>query len=303
MRIRTTLVALTAVLAACSDSATAPKPHLAASDALAAKVTLPKGRIFVTATFDDAANNDIYSMNADGTGVVRLTSEPTADVLPSVSQKGTLAFYGTRNGSTGVFVMNADGTNVKQVADALVAPFTGMGSEGFAISPDGTRLVFSGTDGSDREIYVMNVDGTGLQQLTFNNDDDKHPSFGPKGEWIAFSSDRDGDLEVYTMKADGTAVTRVTYSAGYDMRPAWSPDGRLLAFESSRDGAAAIFMAAPNGGGVTRVSPVGATAMMPTWAPGSKQLAYWNAMEIWTVNVDGSAPTHVSSGAHPAWGR
>jgi Tol biopolymer transport system component len=156
MRIRTTLVALAAALAACSDSATAPQSHLTAPDALAAQVSVPKGRIFVTATFDDAANNDIYSMNADGTGVVRLTSEPTADVLPSISQKGsTIAFYGVRNGSYGVFVMNADGTNVTQVLDALVAPFTGIGSEGFAISPDGTRLVFSGSDGSDREICGM----------------------------------------------------------------------------------------------------------------------------------------------------
>ncbi len=303
MRIRTTLVALAAALAACSDSATAPRPHLAAPDALAAKVSLPKGRIYVTANFDDAANYDIYSMNADGTGAVRLTSEPTPDVLPSVSPKGTIAFYGVRSGSYGVFVMNADGTSVTQVLDALVEPFTGIGTDGFAISPDGTRLVFSGTDGNDREIYVMNIDGTRLQQLTFNNDLDRFPSFGPKGEWIVFSSDRDGDDEVYTMKSDGTAVTRVTYSAGYDIRPSWSPDGKRIAFESSRDGSAAIFTAAPSGAGVTRVSPVGTDASLPSWAPSSKQLAFGNLQGTWTVNADGSAPTYITSGRHGAWGR
>lgn len=303
MRIRTTLMALAAALAACSDSATAPRPHLAASDALAAKVTASKGRIYVSANFDDAANHDIYSMNADGTGAIRLTTEPTPDVLPSISQRGTIAFYGIRNGSYGVFVMNADGTNVTQVTDALAAPFAGMGSEGFAISPDGSRIVFSGTDGSDREIYVMNIDGTGLQQLTFNNDIDRFPSFGPKGEWIVFTSNRDGDDEIYTMRADGTAITRVTYSAGYDIHPAWSPDGKLIAFESNRDGTNAVYTVAANGAGVTRVSPVGSAGAEPAWAPSSKQLAFGTGQEIWTVNADGSAPTYVSTGRHPAWGK
>lgn len=303
MRIRTTLVALAAALAACSDSAMAPRPHLTASDALAAKGTAPKGRIIVSADFDEPGNYDIYSMNADGTGVVRLTTEPTADVMPSVSQKGSIAFYGIRNGSYGVFVMNADGTNVTQVLDALVAPFTGIGTEGFSISPDGTRLVFSGTDGSDREIYVMHLDGTAPQQLTFNNDFDNNPSFGPKGEWIVFSSDRDGDAEIYTMKADGTLITRVTYSAGYDIRPAWSPDGKLVAFESSRDGSAAVFTAAPNGTRVTRVTPAGEVGNAPAWAPTSKQLAYANLQGIWTVNADGSSPAFVSTGLFPVWGK
>lgn len=303
MRIRTTLVALAATLAACSDSAMAPRPQIAASDALAAKVTAPKGRLFVATDLDEPGNYDIYSMNADGTGAVRLTSEPTNDVSPSISQKGTIAFYGIRNGSYGVFVMNADGTNVTQVLDALVAPFTGIGTEGFALSPDGTRIVFSGTDGSDREIYVMNLDGTGLQQLTFNNDLDRFPSFGPKGEWIVFSSNRDGDDEIYTMRADGTSITRVTYSVGYDIHPAWSPDGKRIAFESNRDGTNAVYTAAPNGAGVTRVSPVGSAGASPTWAPSSKQLAYGTGQEVWTVNADGSAPTFVSKGHQPAWGK
>src|SRR5215208_3831615 len=53
---------------------------------------------------------DIYTMNADGSGVTRLTNDPARDIQPAWSPDGTkIAFVSIRDGNTEVYVMNADG--------------------------------------------------------------------------------------------------------------------------------------------------------------------------------------------------
>jgi hypothetical protein len=59
------------------------------------------------------ANADIYSMNADGSNVTRLTTDPGFDQWPAWSPDGSkIAFASNRNGTYQVFTMNADGTGV-----------------------------------------------------------------------------------------------------------------------------------------------------------------------------------------------
>ena len=57
-------------------------------------------------------------MNADGTGVTRLTDDPGADALPAWSPDGDeIVFVSDRAGNEEIFVMNADGTAVEQLTD------------------------------------------------------------------------------------------------------------------------------------------------------------------------------------------
>ena len=67
---------------------------------------------------DRDGNFEIYVMNADGTGVSRLTDEPGADALPAWSPDGErIVFVSDRSGNEEIFVMNADGTAVEQLTD------------------------------------------------------------------------------------------------------------------------------------------------------------------------------------------
>lgn len=122
---------------------------------------------------------EIYVMNADGSGVARLTdfSVPVSKRNPAWSRDGKkIAFdgWGNGNSSWSIYVMNADGSNLFQVTDNLSQ------QEHFpSWSPDGTRLAFVSDHDGNKEIYVINVDGTGLKRLTNNPSDDMYPAWSP----------------------------------------------------------------------------------------------------------------------------
>ena len=91
-----------------------------------------------------------------------------------------IAFASDRDGDYEIFVMNADGTDVRQLTsneDDEMFP---------AWSPDGNRIAFMSNRGGEFNIFVMNADGGAVRQLTDNDDDDRFPAWSPDGTLIAF---------------------------------------------------------------------------------------------------------------------
>ena len=123
-----------------------------------------------------------------------------------------IAFESDRDGDYEVFVMNPDGTEVRQLTDNDDGDY-------FPVwSPDGKRIAFASDRDGDWEIFVMNTDGTEVRQLTDNDDDDGTPAWSPDGKRTAFTSGRYGDYEIFVMNADGTDV----YSTGQEgYQPSW----------------------------------------------------------------------------------
>jgi TolB protein len=178
----------------------------------------PDGRLVFTSLRD--GDMEIYSMNADGTGVKRLTSRPGPDGGPFFSPDGTLIVFRGRELSPGpeleeyqrllkeglwrptgldIFVMNADGTGVRQVTDLQGSSFAPF------FHPDGQRIIFSSNHhdpkGRNFDLYLVNLDGTGLERVTFNDTFDGFPMFSPDGRQLVFASNRhnakDGDTNIF----------------------------------------------------------------------------------------------------------
>lgn len=86
----------------------------------------PDGRQIVFDSWDDTGNRDIYLMNADGSHLMNLTQDPGEDLGPSWSPDGSqIAFLSTRDGPSGIYVINTDGTNLRRLTyhDADREPF------------------------------------------------------------------------------------------------------------------------------------------------------------------------------------
>lgn len=157
--------------------------------------------------------NGIWLMKPDGSNPHAITSSD--DIDPTWSPDGSMiAFASSRMGTRQLFIMNADGSNIRQVTD-----LKDMGGRS-SWSPDGTRLAFYAGPSEDRNIYVINVDGANLVQLT-NGGDNLGPSWSPDGNWIAFTSFRDGNNEIYIVHPDGTGVMRLTKDPISDWQPRW----------------------------------------------------------------------------------
>ena len=87
---------------------------------------------------DRDGNAEIYSCNADGSNISRLTNNAGIDDQPAWSPDGShIAFVSDRTGHSEIYIMNADGSNVVR------RTFSESYSQNPAWSPDGARIAYS----------------------------------------------------------------------------------------------------------------------------------------------------------------
>ena len=117
-------------------------------------------------------NDGTYIINADGSDERQLTDFVVLE--PAWSPDGTrIAFGSDHGGFRGIYVMDADGSNIQRLSS------TRAGENCPDWSPDGTKLVFASWRDGDGEIYIMNADGSDLQKLTDNRFEEEFPAWRP----------------------------------------------------------------------------------------------------------------------------
>jgi hypothetical protein len=153
----------------------------------------PSGDRIVVDKWDSSTQqSDLWSISVtDANLAVNLTNTPgVSEGYPVWSPRGDLIAYSRG----GVWVMNADGTNQREIRASAGHP---------SWSPDGKRIVFYLASDGDSEIYTIDLDSGNLVKLTNNFEADYNPAWSPDGKSIAFSSSRAGGLDIYVMNSDG----------------------------------------------------------------------------------------------------
>lgn len=164
-------------------------------------------------------NDNIYVINANGTGLVQLTKGAGNNDYPTYSPNGRkIAFISDRTGVEQVWVMNADGSNQTQLSTSGVTE-----DQVPDWSPDGRKLAFERGDSPNGRIWMMNADGTHAVQLTSGPGDDFATAWSPDGQRIAFDRDfGNGDRSVWAMNANGSDQHRVLPIPLTEYAPTWA---------------------------------------------------------------------------------
>ena len=264
------------------------------------------GRIVFDAGISDPPG-DIFTMNADGTHLRRLTRNDHGEYAPRWSPDGgRIAFVREIfRKRVDVYIMNADGTGVHRLAPRRLF------SADPDWSPDGRRIVFTSLPGLGSpqvEIHVIDADGTNEHQLFRHANS---PAWSPDGRRIAFvrmpRPTKSNDSWIYVASADGSGAKRI--AAHFSGDPAWSPDGTRIAFSSYRTGSGDIYVMRPNGNAVRRLTRGGNVDHHPVWSPDGKRIAFSRfgvAYGVFVVNVATKrvrqlTPAYLDGAGNPDW--
>jgi Tol biopolymer transport system component/erythromycin esterase-like protein len=203
---------------------------------------------------------EIFVMNADGSGQVRVSStERALEFEPSWSPDGSrIAFVSSRDSyfdssDEEVPVMNIYVLDVDTLRQIQLTEHVRWDTSP-SWSPDGDQITFQASRDGNNEIYIMRDDGSQKKNLSSNPASDTSPAWSPNGDQIAFISDRNGGEDIYLLHIDSGQTTRLTAVAGTVKSPAWSPDGQWIAFHSNFQGNYEIYAIPARGGEPIRLT-------------------------------------------------
>jgi Tol biopolymer transport system component len=290
-----------------------------------AHATFQGGNGRIAFTSNASGNNEVYTINPDGSGIVNVTNDPSDDGRPDYSPDGSkIAFRSNRDGNQEIYTMNAGGTGVARLT------FDPAYDVQPVWSPDGSLIAFDSnrsdpnpstciqpSSGCSRDIFVMEANGSGVRRLTFDTGDDEWPEFSPDGSLVAYSTNVGGAYAVYTVSLSTLAVHKLTTDSLQAGEPDWSPDGTKIIFANNFCPSCSksdIFVMNANGGAVTQLTHSFGNNSDPKWSPQGDKITFTHGnfgqdpkAQIYVMSADGTGVTRVTHNGNdfnfgPDWG-
>ncbi len=209
-----------------------------------------------------AREHPLFSANPDGSGAVRLTppglsvidlgffDRVGADWSPDESRVTFAGFQKRSTGGgfkTGLFVVNADGTGLRQITPADLDAISAQWS------PNGEWIAFTGFRRIP-ELWIVHPDGTGLRKVALHRIDrlDRKAFRKLKRKFLKECENKSGHRKQCRRKARQRARKE---AASERWTPVWSPDSTKLLFQRfSRHDRVALWTVNADGSGLSKLT-------------------------------------------------
>jgi TolB protein len=271
----------------------------------------PDGRRLVFQSTRDGFHCDqIYIMNADGSGV-RMVSTGRgrttcgyflADgkhILYSSTHEGGAACPPPPDRSKGyawgvypsydIYLATDEGRIVRKLTDA-----PGYDAEATVNWKTG-RIVYTSLAGGDLDLWTMASDGSGKRQITHALGYDGGGVFSPNGRKVVWRADHPADpadykrlladhlvspmkMEIFLADSDGRHPRQLTRFGCASFSPTFTPDGRKILFASNKNACGSrffeLYLMNLDGSGLQQVTTFGGFTAFPEFSPDGKRLAF-----------------------------
>ncbi|MGZ8842247.1 MAG: protein kinase domain-containing protein [Pyrinomonadaceae bacterium] len=239
----------------------------------------------VTVQFDDDTNIWIAPANDLSRGKQITSGKREGEFGLVWTPDNKVVYTSMVSGNVDIWIMNADGTNQKQLTTDPELDDTPV------VSPDGRYIFFDSMRGKLPSVWRMDIDGGGVKQIT--DKEDYVQGISPDGQWIVFSSWRTGRQTLWKVGIDGG--TPVQISDLFVSFAAISPDGKVIACNSQdeKPNSPRKLVLLPFEG----ETPIKTFDMAPTfsgrpgWTPDGKAVTFYDnrtgTPNLWSQPVDG----------------
>ena len=281
-------------------------PQPSASDELTGHI------VFTCQLFKVQAMDQICIMNADGSGMRRLTTvDNKRHFYPSLTPDGQNVLYASfrEQNVYEIFSLNLNNGNVDQLTDklgVLTAP---------EASPDGTSIAFVRGNPGTGNMQIMLMDRNGGNASTIPQITGWDPTWSPDGNQILFASGPEGDVQLFVINRNGKDMHQISNLPAIRGRSDWSPDGQFIVTYSGPPWKREVYIMNADGSNSRQLTPSGGNSQGPSFSPDGKWVAFTayfdnygddHGCEIYIIRIDGTDLRRLTSNGYcdyqPRWG-